>query len=249
MTITSPAFAVNKVDLPVTFDATDIGERAVVNYNGYVGQTKIAGLTARTIFTLSSVTNGGKDWTFAIRDVTNTSSAPITASRISIFGFDTDKTVQFASSSNTIFGTAVLDGNPPQISQNFDVCFSGGPNCAGGGGGGILINQSAMPGGSFLLRLQLAATKLELTNFFVRYQSIAGAAGGDSGVGVSEEVVHLGVEPLPEPAVWVQLITGFGLAGAVMRRRRQTAAETNFFNTFLSCQLGLQSVNTIQQSR
>ena len=33
-----------------------------------------------------------------------------------------------------------------------------------------------------------------------------------------------GIPPLPEPAVWMQLIAGFGLTGAVLRRRQRQAA-------------------------
>lgn len=43
-------------------------------------------------------------------------------------------------------------------------------------------------------------------------------------VALAKEVSRLiGIGGVPEPAVWLQLITGFGLAGTAMRRRRATA--------------------------
>ncbi len=48
-----------------------------------------------------------------------------------------------------------------------------------------------------------------------------GATGNPTGVRV--EFVTNSIEALPEPGVWVMLITGFGLTGAILRRRRALA--------------------------
>ncbi len=219
--VTAPAAAVTQVNASLTVKSTDIGYRIRVGYNGFVNETLISGLVAHTIFTLSSVSANNRDWKFAITQVANQSLAPITASRVSIFGFDVDKTLSSASASDTIFSRVSLNGNVPQIGPRLDVCFragGGGGGCASGGGGGVLLGQASAPGGSFTLRFAAAVTDLKMNNFFVRYQSIAGTNAGSSGVGVATYADF--AAPFPEPGIWVQMITGFGLVGVAVRRRR-----------------------------
>ena len=40
--------------------------------------------------------------------------------------------------------------------------------------------------------------------------------------------LRLDVTPVPEPATWAMALTGFGLAGAMMRRRRVTTTNTTY---------------------
>jgi hypothetical protein len=61
---------------------------------------------------------------------------------------------------------------------------------------------------------------VELSNFAVRYQSITGAQGGNSGIGVGTP----SVDAVPEPATWAMMIGGFGLVGGALRRRRSLAS-------------------------
>ncbi|KPF75605.1 hypothetical protein IP88_07105 [alpha proteobacterium AAP81b] len=220
--------AVSQVSSPVTFLTTDIGKRTDIGYNGYVNETLTAGLEARTIFQLSSVGNSGKQWNF-IYSVQNLASAPITNARVSIFGFDVDgvtianNLVALQSATSTgVFGSASRNGNVPQIGPTLDVCFragGGGSNCASGGGGGNSVAESFV-GGTFRLTFATSVQKVMLDNFFVRYQSVnSNVLNGASGVGVNA----FWAPAVPEPAVWAQLITGFGLLGLSLRRHRAAA--------------------------
>jgi hypothetical protein len=111
---------------------------------------------------------------------------------------------------------------------NVEVCFRDtGGNCAGGGGGGLSIGQAipngTFPNNTFTLLFQQAQSAIQLDRFVVRYQSINTVNGltGGSGVGV---VGDGPIDPngvVPEPSSWAMLIAGFGLVGAVARRRKQ----------------------------
>jgi hypothetical protein len=68
-----------------------------------------------------------------------------------------------------------------------------------------------------------AVESLTFNNFFVRYQAIDGGGfNGASGVGLVQTVSF--TDPLPEPGVWLQMIAGFGLVGAVRRRQQRPIA-------------------------
>jgi hypothetical protein len=71
----------------ITVGAGDIGKSYTVNYDGFSDGNVINGLTGQTTFKLTNVsgTSYGFDYSVA-----NTSGDPIDASRISIFGFNTD---------------------------------------------------------------------------------------------------------------------------------------------------------------
>ena len=213
------AAALPLVSTPVNLLSTDIGTSFTVNYNGFINETLQAGLTARTVFRLSAVSANLKSWTFAVDEAANTSSGPITGSRVSIFGFNTTAELSGATGSGT-FSVIGRNATVPQFGGGnpFDVCFragGGGNGCSSGGGGGVTIG-AVYTGGSFVLQFANAVNSLQLDNFFVRYQSIAGGTGGDSGVGAAIP----GNGAVPEPASWAMLIAGFGLVGAVARRRR-----------------------------
>lgn len=223
--ISQPALAVTQVSTPITLLATDIGHGVKLTYNGFINETATPGLRAATGFRLDSVTNGGRSWTFTYR-VQNLFTAPTTASRVSIFGFDVDgytsnnllRSLATASATG-VYQTVARNGNVPQIGPTLDVCFragGGGGNCANGGGGGISAANSFTQG-TFTLNFASAVQRIMLDNFFVRYQSVTTANGiGLSGVGVVDTFQAV----VPEPGVWAQLIAGFGLIGAVQRRRR-----------------------------
>jgi len=103
----------------VTLGAGDIGTQFTLNYDGFSGGTSISGLTGSTTFTLTGVT--GTSYTFNY-SVANTSSAPITDSRISGFAFNTDPTISTASSTGT-FNYSNTTGNYPNGIGTVDVCF------------------------------------------------------------------------------------------------------------------------------
>jgi hypothetical protein len=171
----------------------------------------VPGLTSQLVLTLTGFSGSLASFDYK---VVNNSTLPTTDSRVSVFGFDVIGGVTVAGSSATgVFNTVTGPPPGPPIIDNRDICFSAGPNCAGGGGGGVNIGLSTT--GTLTLNLGGNPTSVTIDNPFVRYQSIAPAYKGQtSAVGIP------GV--IPEPATWAMLILGFGLIGASLRRRRGT---------------------------
>ena len=192
-----------------TFNAGDDGTSVAISFNGLVEGTVASGLTADVKITLSSVSVDEKTWTF---DVTleNTSSSPITASRISMLGFNTDADPIVDDSTASGLFNKIGEGNVPQAGK-VDICANNqNGNCAGGGGTGLFIGQS----GAFTMELMFASgvSTLTLDNFLIRYQSITGTTVGGSGTGFGSEV------PVPATA-WLFGSALIGLAGIGRQRR------------------------------
>jgi hypothetical protein len=207
-----------------TFSAADVGTSFGVSYDGFTGAGTIAGLTAGTLFTLTGVTGTSYMFDYAVN---NTSSAPVTESRVSNFGFNTDPSIASATGTGE-FSTVATNANVPNIGT-VDVCFKGGggtKSCAGGGGGGTTIGGS--DAGSLTLNFAQALDSLTLSDFYVRYQSIAGLGCHclpSSAVGsgtVSSSGGSSGGTPTPVPAPPMVLLFGAAAAALVMSRRRNT---------------------------
>jgi hypothetical protein len=213
-----------------TIGTGDIGSAFTVNYNGNKDGTILAGLTATGIFSLASVTNGGKTFTFNYSIDNTSTNPPITDSRISIFGFNVNPDILPITdpvsppSATGLFGGGVGSGGVPNAQPDVNVCFragGGGGQCDGGGGGGVGIDDAAALG-TFTLNFASAQTSLTLNNFYIRYQTLAStesSATSASGLGTVTSAV-------PEPATWGMMIIGFGLVGASMRYRRRATRVT-----------------------
>ena len=208
----------------ITFDASDVGTTYSLGYDGFSSGTSIDGLTAQTSFTLTSVS--ATTYTFSY-SVANTTSDPLT-SRVSSFGFNTDPTIQSASSTGA-FSYSTLNSSYPNAIGTIDVCFKDAStgSCAGGGSGGLADGTSGT--GNFTLTFAQPITSLTLSDFFVRYQSITGAgritsASGSgtqtSSGGTTSGGTTSGGTPVPEPGMVGLLGSGL-IAAALLRRRRK----------------------------
>lgn len=207
----------------LNFNSASIGATQQVSFGGFTtrGGPDIAGLSAQVDFTLTSISHNV--WTFNYR-VTNTSGGAINASRVSIFGFDTNRLVNYLGTSSTgEFDRRGLGAVPLGMSSA-DVCFKSGGgvgNCSNGGNGGASRGES--DSGSFSLAFFGSPGSLMLDDLFVRYEGINSAQLGmhnAMGVGSAMGVIA----PLPEPTSWALMIGGFGMVGWMSRRRRFTVA-------------------------
>ena len=208
------------------------GGSVTVDFDGQVdnGTTVIPGLTSSITYTfVSAVTSSGNTTYTFDYNVTNTSSSPITDSRVTIFGFG-----------NVIPNVAVIDGPGPNDPPNADasgtftlagsgnvptgfgtaeLCFKDGGgtnNCSGGGNGGVAFGDSGS--GQFWMTFTGTPASITLADLFVRYQGIEGAGDITSAIGRPTDAI-------PEPGTWAMLLLGFAGAGFAIRRSRRRSGE------------------------
>ena len=213
----TPAAAGVDVTGPVTNQvATTSGAGGgtwTIEFDGFGGDPTQVVNGLKSSITFEFVSGGGTNQYVFNYTINNLSEAPITGSRVSGFGFDTNPNVQGATSTGVFTNTA-LNGNYPVGYGNVEVCFNGANSCAGGGGGGVSMGQMSGNTGTLTLTFADARDSIQLLNFVDRYQSIAGAGAITSAIG--RQTTHA-----PEPGTWAMMLIGFGAIGFGLRRRSQ----------------------------
>ena len=209
----------------IQLDAGDLGTSYTVNYDGYADGSVIEGLTGQATFTLTGFEGNTATFDYSL---TNTSGDPIDASRISIFGFNTDPNITNATVTGDFDQTA-YNSNVPSGFGQVDVCFrgGGGPNCSGGGSHGLTIGETGT--GTLTLNFSSALDQLTLSDFFVRYQSIEGAGAPGSAIGrgtttSTGSTGSTGGTPVPAPAAPLLFAAGLGFIGWRYGRKAKPAA-------------------------
>jgi hypothetical protein len=210
----------------VIVNSGDVGFTGVTGIQGQIGGVNQPGLTGLLGLTYTGLSNGGLTYNFAYV-VSNTSSAPITASRISSFAFETNPNITAAASTG-VYNDPNLPANgyPGFLPGTVEFCFGNQANTCEGGGG-LTIGQSS--GGTFALTFSSVLASIDLQTAYFRFQSIVGGTGGDSGAGFNHDIVVTNpnlVDNTPVPgAVWLfgSIVAGAGALRTINRRRNKRA--------------------------
>lgn len=117
----------------------------------------------------------------------------------------------FSNLSLTVLGAPTLSlGANAQVGANFVAYDLLGLKVT-------LNEQQSFSNGSSFQSLITNALHINFNNFLLGGRTVT----GDVIVGQSRASIDFSlVDAVPEPAIWLQLITGFGLAGMVVRKRR-----------------------------
>lgn len=215
---------------PLRWDASDTGLWFKVYFEGRTdaymnAQQNLPGLAASLRLELLGVDAITKKWTFgyeATNASNNLNGNLVTASQLSIFGFDVypdEKTVGLTG----FFTNYAQDGQTPGISEvgTLDLCFKSkhASNCTGGSGNPSgSVSAGATKTGTFTLGFQNQPNELVLTDPYVRFQGINFTNGNKTITGASGVSRVVGV--VPEPETWAMMILGFFGLGALLRRRQ-----------------------------
>jgi hypothetical protein len=184
-----------------------------LNFNGFSSNGPIAGLTSTLLINFLGVTGSSYNFSYTL---TNTSSAPIDASRVTIFGFNSNPNFTNVSAPSGIFNV-IAAGQQPNGLANLELCFKdSGPdnNCTGANQG---VAKGSAASGTFNLTYASALPSITLSDFSVRYQGIDSSRLEIEGGSANGLPQMMGA--VPEPATWAMMILGFGVIGGAMRRR------------------------------
>jgi hypothetical protein len=224
MTLSVPSTAAAD---PIVVNAA--GDLVQVSFDGNVDETPITGLSAELSLDFLGFTYdvGLFSYTTAsfLATVANTSTSPVTASRVSAFGFDVNPDIWWGDTNSLVFDEVLTGSIFPNQAGSVEVCVTGN-TCTGGGGSGVSMGDVL----SFNLMLHFTGLVDELTfeNFKVRYQGLEGISQGTSGTGLGDGTLSQIPDPggdrpdtgtVPEPATILLLGAGFGLAARRYRRR------------------------------
>lgn len=212
------AYSIAQDGSVIGINSGDIGDIFQVNFDGSVEEKGVDGLSGRAQFTIQDWVLG-TDYTFVSFEIslTNTSYDPITSSRISRLGFNTDPDI--VTTASEVDGTynVVDSGSLPNQVGAVEVCLYEDKGSCSGGPGGVDIGDT----GKFNLTLAFGTaslTEFNLSNFHLRYQSIDGDGFNDDS-GTGDGIVMASSTDAPEPLT----ILGTGMAvgfGGLFRRQQ-----------------------------
>ena len=159
----------------VSWSPADIGESQMIVFDGVSpayqgGSVPVPGLHAQLVLTLDSISNN--TWTFGY-SLTNTSAAPITTSRVTVFGFDIPQGYAGVTSTGLFSDPGA---GATQLVGNRDLCFRtiNFGQCVGSYFGGVGKGHTAS--GIFNLNYASAQVGVMLDHLFVAYQGVSAPA-------------------------------------------------------------------------
>lgn len=206
----------------------DSTSNITIDYNGFYSSSQILipGLTASvnlSNFTFSPVTIDNQTATQVQFDyvISNTSTNPITGSRLANFAISTTPDI-LATNLNTVsgaFNTVQLNATQPNGVGTVEICFTA-QSCPGGGSDGIAVGQSGS--GSATLNFLGSIHSFAVDHSFVRYQAITCTDGATCNPSASGIPSAPSDDSVPEPSTYALISSG--LIGVwYMGKRRRTA--------------------------
>lgn len=214
---------------------------------GYINGVEQTGLRGSVVFTLNSVTNLGRTWTFTAQ-ITNNTTSQFSASTIGLFGMNTDNNTMAGSQvlalrtspspglttpAMTPFNVRVMNNTTgftvPDLAPNVQFCLKTGGTageCDTIGSGGVTKGNTLTQ--NFSLIFASAPGVVNLENFVMRFRDVTGNArdANNDVVAVSNIYASATGDIVPEPSSWAMMIAGFGLVGAIRRRQQRALAAT-----------------------
>jgi hypothetical protein len=193
-----------------------------INFNGSGGDPVqlIDGLTAQLhlynfSFTAGTGIHSGQTRITFDFDLSNTSSNPVSTSRISGIGFNiTPDLVNTSDNSlSGVFDTIVIAPNFPNQIGTVEFCFTA-QNCPGGGGAGV-TKGSTSSGKSAVLYVATSTQQLRIDNGYVRYQDVA-CTGRTCPTSATGTITN---GEVPEPSTYA--LFALGLVGFVIAKRKR----------------------------
>lgn len=108
----------------------------------------------------------------------------------------------------SVRGTSILSlGSNAQVAANFVAYDSDGLK--------VILNQQFVSHYDNTRVLITNAVGISFSNYLLDGRSLSG------GITVGQSLAeYLGTDPIPEPAIWAQMVAGFALTGLAVRRRR-----------------------------
>lgn len=193
--------------------SADVGQSFELDFDGNVATQTVNGLKSKATFTLSSFSGTSAIWDIVLSNLSDNGIS----SRTSALGFDVSSVVSGGSSSG-LFSKAKTGGAFPNQFGDIDICFTNGNTCQGGQNGGVSTGET----GNFTAALNFASavSSFDLSNFGVRYQSIAGTNLGTSGTGHGT-TVNNNTKDVPEPITIVGSAMALGFGSALKRRGKK----------------------------
>ncbi|MBI4902604.1 MAG: cistern family PEP-CTERM protein [Acidobacteria bacterium] len=215
------AFLSTGLSTPVTVTSAS---NLILNFNGFGGDPVqvINGLTAQLYlynftFTPGTGSHTGQTQVSFLFDLSNTSSSPVSTSRVSGIAFNTDPDLVDTSDNSVsgIFNTIVVGPNLPNQIGTVEFCVTA-VNCTGGGGSGVTKGSTAT-GNTASLYFAANTSQITIQDAYVRYQDVSCTTGTTCPGSATGSADPSG--SVPEPSTYA--LFGLGLAGIVAARHQR----------------------------
>ncbi|MFQ3664744.1 MAG: cistern family PEP-CTERM protein [Sphingomonadaceae bacterium] len=205
------ALAIAVVTAPATATVFfEEGTTVKYAFAGTSGANPLIGAQGFLTLTLTSLVGNTATFSYKLENMSDPMTQPFI--RLVAFGFRTEPVFQTASIDVAGFPNVSVPGSFGTLGPR-RLCVHAGASCRGTLTDGIASGETVQ--GKFSIVFASVLDSFHIAAPAIRWQA-TGLNGKGAGVGVGTVV--------PEPAMWALLISGFGLVGVTLRRRRADIA-------------------------